>query len=195
MIAMSIVGLLLTQALPNFSAWIHNLQIRNNTEAILNGLQLARAQALRSNTNTELVLIAAGTAPVAANVGVAADPNGTNWIVRNYQSTGVYTAADFVQGRSWQEGSKNPTVDAVVVAGPGSGVASGGPWIAGSYVFTPLGRLLNPPPAVSNINVDSPNAYSNKRPMRIVVSTGGQILMCDPNPDAKIANPNNPQFC
>ncbi len=175
MIAVAIVGILLTQAVPSFSAWIQNAQIRNSAEAILNGLQLARAQAVQRNASVELALIAAGTDPVAANVGAAASVSGSNWIVRNYQATGAYVAADFIQGRSGQEGSKSATV------------AAG----QGSFVFTSLGRLLNPPAANVNIDVDSGNTYTNKRTMRVIVSPGGQILMCDPNK----VDPGNPQFC
>lgn len=190
MVGITIIGLLLTQALPSFTTWLRNLQIRNSAEAVLNGLQLAKAQAVRSNTNTELLLINAGTPPDAVNVGTAAVANGTNWIVRNYRnpiSGGSYVATDFVQGRSGQEGSTNATV----VAGPGSGDTPGGPWNSGSYVFTPLGRLLNPPAGAVNITVDSADAYTDKRKMCIIVSTGGQILMCDPNG----ADATNPQFC
>jgi hypothetical protein len=45
------------------------------------------------------------------------------------------------------------------------------------------------------INLDNGTTYSNKRPMTLMVGLGGQILMCDPNPVAMAANPNNPQFC
>jgi type IV fimbrial biogenesis protein FimT len=183
LIAVAILGILIALGLPAFTSWIQNLQIRNSAEAILNGLQLAKAQAVRSNLSTELVLTVAN--PVAANVGAAATTNGTNWIVRTYKQNGVYLNAgcpvpgptcDFIQGRVGQEGSKN----AVVASG------------AGSFVFTPLGRLLQPVSAVNiNVNVDSSVSYSGKRPMRVVVSPGGQILMCDPNR----VDPTNPQFC
>jgi type IV fimbrial biogenesis protein FimT len=182
LITVTILGILIALGLPAFTSLIQNLQIRTSAEAILNGLQLAKAQAVRSNLSTELVLTTAN--PVAANVGAAATVNGTNWIVRTYKQNGVYLNAgcpvpgptcDFVQGRIGQEGSKS----AVVASG------------ASSFVFTPLGRLLNPPAGNINIDVTSSNAYSGQRPMRVVVSPGGQILMCDPN---RVV-PNNPQFC
>jgi type IV fimbrial biogenesis protein FimT len=172
LVALTIVGVVLMQAVPSFSDWIQNQQVRTSTEAILNGLQLARAQAIRSNASTEFALIAGTTEPLVSNVGAAASASGTNWIVRNYQAAGIYTAPDFVQGRSGKEGSKT----AVVAAGQGS------------FVFTPLGRLLNPPAADVAINVSSP---TSTRPMRIIVSPGGQFLMCDPNK----VDPTNPQFC
>ena len=174
MIGLAIVGLLLMQAIPSFSAWIQNMQVRNSAEALLNGLQLARTQAVRSNASTELVLLTGE--PLPRNVGAASSVAGSNWIVRNYQAGGSYTASDFVQGRSGKDGSKS----AVVAADQGS------------FVFTPLGRLLNPPAADVTINVSSP---TSTRPMRLIISPGGQFLMCDPDATAKSANPNNPQFC
>lgn len=175
MIGIVILAILLSQAMPSFTAWVQNQQIRNSAEAILNGLQLAKARAVQSNTNTELALIPAGTDPAPANVAAAATTTGTNWIVRTFQATGNYTAADFIQGRSGEEGSRNATI----VAGQAS------------FVFTPLGRLLNPPAADVQINIDSASNYNNRRPMRVTVSPGGQIRMCDPNR----VDPTNPQFC
>jgi type IV fimbrial biogenesis protein FimT len=174
MIGLAILALLLTQALPSFTSWLQNLQIRNTAESILNGLQLAKAQAVKSNTSVELVLTATSP-PNAANVGAPAAATGKNWIVRTFQSTGAYTATDFIQGRAGTEGSKNATVAATQA----------------SFVFTPLGRLLNPPATNVNININNSQSYGNKRPMRVIVSPGGQILMCDPNK----VDPSNPQFC
>jgi type IV fimbrial biogenesis protein FimT len=176
MIGIAILAILVSQALPSFGSWIQNQQIRNTAEAILNGLQVAKAQAIKANTNTEFVLVAAAVDPTSvANVGAAASTAGTNWIVRNFQAGGAYGASDYVQGRVGQEGSRNATV------------ASG----QGSFVFTPLGRLLNPPAASINIDVDNINAYSGKRTMRVIVTPGGQIRMCDPNK----VDPTNPQYC
>lgn len=54
MIAITVMALMMFIALPNFSIWIQNTQIRTAGEGILNGLQLARAEAIRRNANIEL---------------------------------------------------------------------------------------------------------------------------------------------
>lgn len=54
MIVMAILSIMLLIALPNFSIWMQNTQIRTAGEAILNGMQLARADAIRRNVNVEL---------------------------------------------------------------------------------------------------------------------------------------------
>lgn len=59
MVAIAVMAILLFLALPNFSIWLQNTQIRTAGEAILNGLQLARAEAVRRNTNVRLEINAA----------------------------------------------------------------------------------------------------------------------------------------
>ena len=54
MITIVILAILLYVALPNFAVWMQNTQIRTAGEAILNGMQLARTEAIRRNVNVEL---------------------------------------------------------------------------------------------------------------------------------------------
>lgn len=54
MIVLVILAIMLMIALPNFAIWMQNTQIRTAGEAILNGMQLARADAIRRNVNVEL---------------------------------------------------------------------------------------------------------------------------------------------
>src|SRR5512134_2922210 len=56
MITIVILAILLYVALPNFAVWMQNTQIRTAGEAILNGMQLARTEAIRRNVNVELRL-------------------------------------------------------------------------------------------------------------------------------------------
>lgn len=174
-VGLAILAILVTRALPSFSTWLQNLQIRNTAESILNGLQLAKVQAVKTNVAVEFVLTAAE--PTKSNVGASASTGGPNWIVRSYKSDGEFDAsADFVQGRSTAESSKNAKVSADQA----------------SFVFTPLGRLVNPPAGTeAKIDVTSSLSYEGRRPMRVIVSAGGQVLMCDPN----MVDASNPQFC
>lgn len=54
LITVAVLAILLYIALPNFAVWMQNTQIRTAGEAILNGVQLARAEAIRRNVNVEL---------------------------------------------------------------------------------------------------------------------------------------------
>ena len=54
LIVIVILSILLLIALPNFAIWMQNTQIRTAGEAVLNGMQLARAEAIRRNVNVEM---------------------------------------------------------------------------------------------------------------------------------------------
>lgn len=74
MIGVAIMGLLLSFAVPNLRTWILNAQIRNAAESILNGMQLARAEALARNTPVAFVLRpVAGTDSTSWDVFVVGD--------------------------------------------------------------------------------------------------------------------------
>ena len=77
MVAIVILGILFGIALPTYRVWIQNVQIRNAAESIQNGLQLARTEAVKRNTNVAFVLVGAAVDPaVAANVGNAGSTTG-----------------------------------------------------------------------------------------------------------------------
>lgn len=59
MIGLAILAILLMGGLPSFAAWIQNTQIRTAAESFQNGLQLARAEAVRRNANVQFVMGAA----------------------------------------------------------------------------------------------------------------------------------------
>jgi type IV fimbrial biogenesis protein FimT len=56
MIVVAIVLVLTTLGLPSYRGWIQNTQIYNAAESVLNGLQKAKAEAVKQNTNIEFVL-------------------------------------------------------------------------------------------------------------------------------------------
>ncbi len=167
MIAVAIVGILLMAGLPEASNWIQNTKIRTASESISNGLQLARGEAVRRNTQVEFVLTS--TDPIAANTpALAPATSGPFWVVRKFQ-TGVYTVADFVQGGSNEVTSSSAVVSAVDA----------------DVVFNGLGRTDLAAGALT-IQVTNPTGgicVAVSGPMRclnVVVQPGGQIRMCDP---------------
>ena len=100
LIGIAIVSMVIALGLPSYGAWIQNTQIRNATEAVLNGMQLARNEAVRRNLNVELALGAQSSWTISVpstaeviqtrnfgagskNVTVAITPNGTNRITFN----------------------------------------------------------------------------------------------------------------
>lgn len=149
-IGMLIFSILLALAAPSFRNWIQSSQIRNAAEAIQNGLQLARAEAVRYNSPVQFAL---GT--------------GSNWIVGCVTATATCPAT--IQSRSSAEGSSNATVAAnqTVIAFNGLGRVT--PVPAGDIninITNTVGGTCAPSGAM--------------RCLRIVTTVGGQIRMCDP---------------
>jgi len=68
MITIVVLGILVFLALPSYTIWMQNTQIRTAGEAILSGFTLARSEAARRNTSVELRMDAASgwTATVVA---------------------------------------------------------------------------------------------------------------------------------
>lgn len=85
LIAMSVLGLLVFLALPSYRTWIQNTHIRTMSDALLSGLQLARAEAVKRNGLVTFTL------------------SGSNWTVTD-------PAGATIQSRQGSEGSSNAVV-------------------------------------------------------------------------------------
>lgn len=169
-IGIAIVALLLAVAAPSMSDWIQNTQIRTSAEATQNGLQLARAAAVQRNANVRFQL----TDSLTASCAVSA--SGGSWVVSLDDPAGACSttpsdtvAPRIIQKRDSSEGSRN----AVVAAGQAA------------ITFNGLGRVTPVPAGDISIDVSHSSGTcaasgGTRRCLRVVVSTAGQIRMCDP---------------
>lgn len=149
-IGMVIVAVLLAAAAPSFRNWIQSSQIRNAAEAIQNGLQLARAEAVRLNSPVQFAL---GT--------------GSDWNVGCITVTAACPAT--IQSRPSAEGSAN-----VSVAATQATIAFNG---LGRVTPAPAGDInIN----ITNSVGGSCAPSGPMRCLRVVTTIGGQIRMCDP---------------
>jgi type IV fimbrial biogenesis protein FimT len=195
-IGLAIVAVLLVLALPNFTVFIQNTRIRNAAEAALSAMQLARAEAVRRNVQVAFVIT--NTVPAAANVSAVVPINtGRYWMVRTYQPGGVYTAADFIQGGELAAAAGQAQTNVQRTDLAGNPYASG-PTSADvdTVIFTGLGRspkVLNGGTEVTDFarisadftypaggNCQHAATPGEMRCLRILVTAGGQIKMCDP---------------
>ncbi len=185
MIGVAVVAVLLAMGSSSFFSWIQNSQIRTSAETIQNGLQVARAEAVRRNTNVRFHFT------TSIDSSCAVSTSGSSWVVTQAVVAGATSApagacdvaasdtvAPFIiQKRSGQEGSQN----AIIAAGQQM------------IEFNALGRASNL--AAGSINIDITNTNGgtcapagNMRCLRVTVAPGGQIRMCDPivaAPDAR----------
>jgi type IV fimbrial biogenesis protein FimT len=162
MVSLTVLGILLMVALPNFSEWLQNLQLRAASEATLNGLQVARAAAIRRNVLVQFV-----SGP------------GTGWTVTEV-GTGL-----LVQRRAHEEGSPN----AVLTVTPAG---------ASTVTFAPLGSVVanaDGSATVTQFDVSNPAGGSCQpggpmRCLRVAITGGGSLRMCDP-----IVGVTDPRSC
>jgi len=201
MVAVTIVGILFALAAPNFSKWIQNQQTRAAAESILNGIQLARSTAVKNNNQARFVLCDYTDAPIPTSswevlAASATAPAPSASIACQGAIPGSIAAAGDVrvQEYSSQEGSK--FVKALPTIGPPAFTG------ANTVTFNSLGRVVTP---TNPIDGSAPMAqidvsyatwvlpYTTERPLRITVSTGGNIRMCDPQ--LTVTAPNDPRAC
>jgi type IV fimbrial biogenesis protein FimT len=144
----TILSIMLFLALPNFNVWLQNTQIRTAGEAILNGLQLARAEAVRRNVNVELRMDLS-----------------SGWTAR------LPDTGEVIQTRLAGEGSSAALVTIT-------------PLGANTVTFNSLGTIAanaNGSNPVSEFKIDSISlAATDSRELCILIRTGGNIRMCDP---------------
>jgi len=190
LITLAIVGVLLALGASSFSAWIMNMRIRTAAEAIQNGLQLARGEAVRRNSSISFSLT------TSVDGACILSTTSSNWVVSfdnpsnacdslPVDDTFLITdavnnpAPRILQRRAAAEGSNN----VVVAAGQAT------------VIFNGLGRVTNAAASPVVINVQPPAAVGNcasLRCLRVTVTLGGQIRMCDP---AYPVNGTDPQRC
>ena len=171
MVGIVILGVLMAMAVPRFSDWLRNARIRTSAEAIQNGLQLARAEAVRRNATVRFQLVN------TIDDTCALDTAGPHWVVSMDNPAGQCASAPsdtaaprIIQVRNRAEGS----IQTLVAAGQSA------------LVFNGLGRLTPVPAANVAIDVSSTTGGTcvasggSVRCLRVLVSVGGQIRMCDP---------------
>lgn len=151
-IGLVIFGILFAASAQTFRAWMVNVQIRNAAEALQNGLQVARNDAIRHNINVEFRLT-----------------TGTGWTVVE-----VPLPSATVQSRAAEEGSPNVTV---TVTPPGATRLT---FNSLGRVVTPTNADGSVP--ITQLDIDVPSsvlAAADVKKLRILTANS-QIRMCDP---------------
>lgn len=179
-VTLAILGILLAFGLPGFSTWTQNAQIRTAAGAIQNGLQLARAEAIRRNTQIRFQLTS------TTNDSCVNSTSGTNWIISFDDPTGLCGSAFLNDALPVAISAGNP-VPRIIQRRPGE--EAGGRVIVNAEqavaVFNGLGRLI-PGSTRFQIDIDGMggdgdcDTAGTSRCLRVTVSMGGQIRMCDP---------------
>ncbi|HLL09901.1 MAG TPA: prepilin-type N-terminal cleavage/methylation domain-containing protein [Rubrivivax sp.] len=185
MIGVALMGLLTALAAPSFSDWLRNAKVRTVADGLQSGLRLGQAEAVRRYRQ----VVVFRTTSQLCNETVTANNAGNFWALR----TVALTAGDPVE-----------TVRCGVIADVAAGVTITDPT---ALCFSAGGRqVANADPGVGGAacavpGVTAPSSYevalSNSvagrdRPLRVLVTLGGSVRMCDP---AKTLSATNPDGC
>lgn len=156
MVTIAIAAILITLAAPSFKIMLANAQIRTAAQALHDGLQLAHVEAIRRN---ERVIFTKNTQSAWT---VSAENGGAT-----------------LQTRPYTEGSIAATVSVI-------------PNGATKVTFNGFGRVVantDASSSISQLDIDVPTtliAAADSKNLRITVTAGGAIRLCDPNATAGV---------
>jgi type IV fimbrial biogenesis protein FimT len=180
MVTIVLLALLLGLAVPAFSTWTRNAQVRSVSDTLQSGLRLAQAEAVRRNR--QVVFFLTSTKDCSSTAASAA--NGAYWQIRTVPLLNG-EATDALQC-----GVLNDVADGVSITGPralclnsmGRQVANASPGVTGATCTL----------SVTGSSVYDVAATGGDRSLRVSVSLGGQVRMCDP---ARTQSATNPDGC
>ena len=175
MVVLSLIAILSVLAAPSMTDWMKNQRIRGTAEALLNGLQATREEAIRRNRPVSFWLVSnlSGSCALSNTSG--------NWVISiNDPSTKCDSAPSATAA---------PLLVAFHVDQHGMDVeALDGAGSAASQVrFDGYGRILSGTTPITRINVRDPADASKDdvddhlyRSLRVVIQGSGALRLCDP---------------
>jgi type IV fimbrial biogenesis protein FimT len=160
MISILVLAILLFTAVPTFSTWIQNTQIRTASEGLVNGLQAARNEAIRRNQCMQLQIV-----------------NNTGWELKLCNDTG----SPPLQSRPSGEGSPN----AVATTKP-----DGTDTVSFNSLGRVLPTNNDGSLPFTEIDITNPTMnQAEMRKLQINVPVGGAFRLCDPSPLLTTSDP------
>lgn len=187
MVTISLLAVLLGLAAPAFSDWIRGARVRTITEALQTGARLAQSEAVRFNRQVVFFL----TNDNDCNAATAAVANGAFWAVRTVALT-AGDAVSTVQCGQLAEQAAGVTIEgptAICFNSAGRQTANATPGAGGGATCALA------PSGVSTYDIRSAGASAPSdgiRPLRVLVSLGGQVRQCDP---ARTLSSSTPDGC
>jgi type IV fimbrial biogenesis protein FimT len=178
-VTLTLFGILMAAAFPSMSEWLRNLRVRNAAESMQHGLQKARTEALRRNQNVTFWLVSGGDERNVDDSCQLSSASGS-WVISQSDPSGQCgtkpAALTVIETHAAGDGGSGVTVAA----------AAGDATAAQCVRFNGLGQLVDSvvPPAdgcrtpkqISTIDLTH---ASGARQLRVMVSAGGGVRMCD----------------
>lgn len=175
LVAVSVIAILMAVAIPNFTIWIRNAQVRAVADALQSSVRLAQAEAQRRNVSVVLFR----TTDTACAPNATANASGMHWQLRSIPNPLMTDAADAAV--TIQCGSLSETGSQVTLThSAGHQVLCFSSDGRQTTLGNPAGIGLNCTAGPAWYRVDLNTPHSENRPLRVEVSLSGSVRMCDP---------------
>ena len=152
MVTIVVLGIILSIAIPSYQDWIKRLHIRSAAESILNGLQLARTEAIKRNGSATITLT-----------------GGTGWSITDSAGTAIQAKPD-------REGSQ---LAFITVTSPSSDLPFAITFNGLGRITAPAASVTL---SITNTQGGDCTSSGPLGCLVIQSSTGGLVRMCDPSP-------------
>jgi len=175
-VTISILALLLGMVVPNVADWIRNVRVRSSAEAIAAGVNRARAEAVKRNQIVTFWLVDSPGVVGVLDATCVRSATSASWVVSLDDPTSACNATP--------SASAAPRIVTTKAAGPtGDGVAVAGLDISGTAAnavsFNGFGQPVSGVGGVPLATIDVTASAAGARRLRIAISTGGDVRMCD----------------
>jgi type IV fimbrial biogenesis protein FimT len=155
-VTMTIAAILVMTGLPYFTRWMANSQVRTMSESLQNGLRLAQLEAAKRNDTVSLILTATDPPTCSSTASI----NGTNWA--------VCSGTSVIQSNPGKAGGKTATITSDF-----SSISFDG---LGRSDLAALGKI----DVLSAAGACETASVEGVRCLRVLVTPGGKVRMCDP---------------
>lgn len=195
LVALTVLAFLMMAAMPSLTGWMRNTQIRTAAEAVLNGLNKARSEALRRNTLVSFSLVSTNASdPGKLDASCALSNTSASWVVSRQSPAGLCNVAPSDSTapmiiEKWAQGDSGKTITVSVTTANADGSCSTTASTATQVTFDGYGRASGTA-SMRCINLDNSSGSGNRK-LRITVGTGGTLRMCDPG----VTNTSDPRKC
>lgn len=183
---MALAVILLFGVAPEVTTMIANSRIRSGAESLQQGLQRARNEALRRNREVTFWLT---TANATGNLGndCALSASARTWVVSINDPTGKCDAVP--------AGTTDPILIEKSVGGASGNISlsalqADGTTAATSVAFDGFGRVSTAT-SIASIDLDNASSGDNFRPLRIQITRGGSLRLCEP----RVTASSDPRHC
>ncbi|MDB5883401.1 MAG: pilus assembly protein FimT [Ramlibacter sp.] len=174
LVTISILALLMALMAPSMAEWIRGTHVRNLAESMQAGLQKARMEALRRNKIVTFWMVSSN-AGGSLDDSCALASNSGSWVISlEDPSSHCSTAASATASPKIVE-TYGAGVSAALMSV--SGLTGNGAAAANSVSFNGYGQTL--PSATALGIIDITHTQPGARRLRLTVSSGGSVRMCD----------------